>query len=130
MADIDLPDVPLSQEITDQQKLLNNLVARLESKQMDSPGFHSLSRLCRKSHVDVIHDPPSEAEFMWQGGNKFNELLRALLEYLMSMDFVFPLLFSANAECICGEDDQIKDRSLRFRIEATDASSKTVFRGS
>jgi CLIP-associating protein 1/2 len=87
--DIDLPDVPLSQEIMDQQKLLINLIARLESKQMDSPGFHSLSRLCRKSHVDVIQDSPTEAEYLWQGGNKFNELLRALLEYLISTDFVF-----------------------------------------
>jgi hypothetical protein len=83
-----LPDVPLSQEITDQQKLLINLIARLESKQMDSPGFHSLSRLCRKSHVDRVHDPPTDAEYLWQGGNKFNELLRALLEYLISNDFV------------------------------------------
>ena len=83
-----LPEVPLSQEIADQQKLLINLIARLESKQMDSPGFHSLSRLCRKSHVDALRDPPSDSEFMWQGGNKFNELLRALLEYLMSTDFV------------------------------------------
>lgn len=89
--DLDLPDVPLSAEITDQQKLLNNLIARLESKQMDSPGFHSLSKLCRKSHVDILRDPPSDAEFMWQSGNKFNELLRALLEYLMSTDFVSPL---------------------------------------
>ena len=87
-ADLDLPEIQLSQEITDQQKLLVNLIARLESKQMDSPGFHSLSRLCRKSHVDILRDPPSEAEFMWQGGNKFNELLRALLEYLTSTDFV------------------------------------------
>lgn len=87
-ADIDLPDAPLPQEIADQQKLLVNLIARLESKQMDSPGFHSLSRLCRKSHVDIPRDPPTDAEHMWQGGNKFNELLRALLEYLMSTDFV------------------------------------------
>jgi hypothetical protein len=57
---------------------------------MDSPGFHSLSRLCRKSHVDALRDPPSDSEFMWQGGNKFNELLRALLEYLVSMEFVLP----------------------------------------
>jgi CLIP-associating protein 1/2 len=88
--DIDLPDVPLSQEIADQQKLLVNLIARLESKQMDSPGFHSLSRLSRKSHVDAIHEPPTDAEYLWQGGNKFNELLRALLEYLISTDFVPP----------------------------------------
>ena len=88
---IDLPDIPLSQEITDQQKLLNNLVARLESKQMDSPGFHSLSRLCRKSHVDTLHNPPSDAEYLWQEGTKFNELLRALLEYLISTDFVSPM---------------------------------------
>ena len=88
MTEIDLPDVPLSQEITDQQKLLINLIARLESKQMDSPGFHSLSRLCRKSHIDILRDPPTDAEHLWQGGNKFNELLRALLEYLISTDFV------------------------------------------
>jgi len=87
---VDLPDVPPSQEIADQQKLLVSLIARLESKQMDSPGFHSLSRLCRKNHVDILRDPPSDAEYMWQGGNKFNELLRALLEYLVSTDFVFP----------------------------------------
>jgi len=89
---LDLPDVPLSQEVTDQQKLLVNLIARLESKQMDSPGFHSLSRLCRKSHVDIVRDPPTDAEYLWQGGNKFNELLRALLEYLISTDFVLPPL--------------------------------------
>src|SRR5271156_6340757 len=88
--DVDLPDVPLSQEIADQQKLLVNLIARLESKQMDSPGFHSLSRLSRKSHVDAIHESPTDAEYLWQGGNKFNELLRALLEYLISTDFVPP----------------------------------------
>jgi hypothetical protein len=87
---VDLPDVPPSQEIADQQKLLVSLIARLESKQMDSPGFHSLSRLCRKTHVDMLRDLPSDAEYMWQGGNKFNELLRALLEYLVSPDFVFP----------------------------------------
>ena len=69
---------------------MNNLIARLESKQMDSPGFHSLSRLCRKNHVDIIRDPPSDAEYLWQGGTKFNELLRALLEYLISTDFVTP----------------------------------------
>lgn len=80
----------ISQEIADQQKLLVNLIARLESKQMDSPGFHSLSRLSRKSHVDVLHEPPTDAEYLWQGGNKFNELLRALLEYLISTDFVTP----------------------------------------
>lgn len=87
---LDLPDVPVSQEIADQQKLLVNLIARLESKQMDSPGFHSLSRLCRKNHVDTPSDPPTDAEYFWQGGNKFNELLRALLEYLASNDFVSP----------------------------------------
>ena len=85
-----LPDIPVSQEIADQQKLLVNLIARLESKQMDSPGFHSLSRLCRKNHVDIQSDPPTDAEVFWQGGNKFNELLRALLEYLASTDFVVP----------------------------------------
>ena len=87
---VDLPDIPVSQEIADQQKLLVNLIARLESKQMDSPGFHSLSRLCRKNHVDIPSDPPTDAEVFWQGGNKFNELLRALLEYLASTDFVAP----------------------------------------
>jgi len=87
---VDLPDVPVSQEIADQQKLLVNLIARLESKQMDSPGFHSLSRLCRKTHVEIQSDPPTDAEVFWQGGNKFNELLRALLEYLASTDFVAP----------------------------------------
>jgi uncharacterized coiled-coil protein SlyX len=80
--------VPLSQEVTEQQKLLNNLIGRLESKQMDSPGFHSLSRLCRTNQVDTIHEVSTEAELLWQCGNKFNELLRALLEYLMSTEFV------------------------------------------
>ena len=79
------------QEVTEQQKLLNNLIGRLESKYMDSPGFHSLSRLCRMNAVETIHESPSEAELLWQCGNKFNELLRALLEYLMSSDFVLPL---------------------------------------
>jgi hypothetical protein len=59
---------------------------------MDSPGFHSLSRLCRKTHVDFLRDTPADAEIMWQGGNKFNELLRALLEYLISTDFVLSTL--------------------------------------
>lgn len=100
-----MPDVPLSQEITDQQKLLNNLIGRLESKQMDSPGFHSLSRLCRKNHVDIIRNPPSDAEYLWQGGTKFNELLRALLEYLISIDFVLPSSNYADVERFSGKND-------------------------
>ena len=96
---VDLPEVPLSQEIMDEQKLLNNLIGRLESKQMDSPGFHSLSRLCRKSHIDMTMNSSSDAEYIWQGGNKFNELLRALLEYLMTSDFVSAVRAAADVEC-------------------------------
>ena len=120
----------MSQEIADQQKLLNNLIARLESKQMDSPGFHSLSRLCRKCHVDAIHEPPSEAEYLWQGGNKFNELLRALLEYLISTEFVpSHRQLTLILECFLRKNDQTQNRSIRFRNETINASSKTIFRG-
>ena len=72
---------------------------------MDSPGFHSLSRLCRKNHVDIIRDPPSDAEYLWQGGTKFNELLRALLEYLISTDFVLPSTNYADVERLPGKND-------------------------
>src|SRR5436189_1773866 len=95
---------------------------------MDSPGFHSLSRLCRKSHVDRIHDPPTDAEYLWQGGNKFNELLRALLEYLISNDFVLSQLnLLLILECFRRKDDKAQNRSFRFRNETINASSKTIF---
>jgi len=55
--------------------------------------------------VDIIRDPPSDAEYLWQGGTKFNELLRALLEYLISTDFVLPFSNYADVERLLGKDD-------------------------
>jgi len=69
-----------------------------------------------------MHESPSDAEMLWQGGNKFNELLRALLEYLMSTEFVSHSRTIKLTKNVSGE------RMIKLKIEAFDSGLRPLMR--
>jgi CLIP-associating protein 1/2 len=82
----------LSKTPGDSSRLLQTLVQRLQTRDMDTQAFRKLIGIARENSV---REPLAEAngdsvQDIWQGGSVFRELLAALLEYIVAEDIESP----------------------------------------
>jgi CLIP-associating protein 1/2 len=82
----------LSKAPGDSSRLLQTLMQRLQTRDMDTQAFRKLIGIAREN---TVREPLAEAngdniQDIWQGGSVFRELLAVLLEYLVAEDIESP----------------------------------------